>query len=155
VTQPVARVGGRVLLLDSADRLLLIHERLEDGSTHWLTPGGGVEGDESPRAAAVREAVEEVGIEVDLPGDAEAVLVTQRLWGWDGITYDQTDHFFVARVASGLTAQPRGLTDVEQQTVLGHHWWTRDELEQTHEVLVPDGLASIVEHILRPAIGDR
>ena len=155
MTEPVARTGGRVLMLDPDDRLLLIHERLEHGGTHWLTPGGGVEGDESPRVAAAREAIEEVGVAVDLPPDSEPVLVTQRLWGWNGITYDQTDHFYVARVPSGVAIQPRGLTEVEQQTVLGHRWWTVDELAQTTEVVVPGDLAIVLERILRPGAGER
>ncbi len=62
---PVARLGGRVLLVDRSERVLLIHERLEDGTTHWLTPGGGVEAGEQPREAAAREAYEETGIRVD------------------------------------------------------------------------------------------
>ena len=53
---PVARVGGRVLVVDASQRVLLIHERIEDGTTHWLTPGGGVEAGEQPAEAARREA---------------------------------------------------------------------------------------------------
>ena len=39
VTEPVLRVGGRVLLVDPDGRVLLIHERIEVGE-HWLTPAG-------------------------------------------------------------------------------------------------------------------
>ena len=144
---PVARVGGRVLLIDPDDRVLLIHERLEDQSTHWLTPGGGVEGDESPRVAAEREAVEEVGIRVDL-GDAEPVLVTQRLWSWAGIVYDQVDYFYLARVASQPALAPGGLTDVEEATLLGHRWWTAEELQSTAEVLLPSDLGDVLATLL-------
>ena len=104
----VARVGGRVLLVDASQRLLLIHERLEHGGTHWLTPGGGVEDGEHPRDAARRETIEETGIEVDLPADAEAVLTTRRDWSWAGVDYDQVDHFFLARVAGRARRCTRG-----------------------------------------------
>lgn len=146
---PVDRVGGRVLLIDPDARVLLIHERIEDGSTHWLTPGGGVEAGEHPRAAAVREAYEETGLVLELAPDVEAVHVTRRLWSWGGTTYDQIDHFFVASVPAGAQIRPRGLTEVEQATVLGHRWWSVDELRGTDEVLLPADLADVLATLLR------
>jgi 8-oxo-dGTP pyrophosphatase MutT (NUDIX family) len=144
----VARLGGRVLMVNASDRLLLINERLEDGSTHWLTPGGGVEDGEHPRDAARREAIEETGIEVDLAPDAEPVLTTRRDWSWAGIEYDQVDHFFLARVPDGLAAAPRGLTAVEQETWLGMRWWSAAELQATSDVLVPAQLGEILARLL-------
>lgn len=80
-------------MIDPDERVLLIHERIEDGQTHWLTPGGGIEAGESPREAAVREAAEETGVGVSLVPDAPVALVTRRLWSWAGVTYDQVDFF--------------------------------------------------------------
>jgi|KBSSwiStaDraftv2_1062776.scaffolds.fasta_scaffold09704_9 8-oxo-dGTP pyrophosphatase MutT (NUDIX family) len=145
MTTPTPRVGARLLLIDADDRVLLIHERYDDaGSTHWLTPGGGVEGDESLPVAAAREAYEETGIAVQLPVDAPSVLVTQRLWSWRHLHFDQTDHFFLARVPSGLDVVPQGLTEVESQTLLGHRWWALDELRATDEVILPGELADVL-----------
>ena len=137
-----------MLLVDPEHRVLLIHERLEDGGTHWLTPGGGVEDGEHPREAARRETVEETGLEVDLPADAEAVLTTRRNWSWNGTEFDQVDHFFLARVADGLEVQPQSLTEVEQQTWLGFRWWTVAELRETDELLVPPDLGDVMAALL-------
>lgn len=148
--EPTLRVGARLLLLDADGRVLLIHERFDDdGHTHWLTPGGGVEGEEDLRVAAVREAYEETGIEVELAVDAEAVLVTRRLWNWRELYFDQTDHFFVAHVPSGLPVVPQALTAVEQQTLLGHRWWTVAELQATDEVILPAGLGDLLAGLSR------
>lgn len=144
----IARVGGRVLLVDDSRRLLLIHERLEHGGTHWLTPGGGVERGEHPREAARRETLEETGIELDLPADAEAVLVTRRNWSWAGVDYDQVDHFFLARVPDGTPFAPRALTDVERTTLLGSRWWTVAELRDTEELLVPPNVGDVLATVL-------
>lgn len=144
----VPRVGGRVLLVDDSDRLLLIHERLELGGSHWITPGGGVEADEHPREAARRETLEETGIELDLAADAEAVHVTRRNWSWAGVEYDQVDHFFLARVPDGVPFAPRGLTDVEKTTLLGSRWWAVAELRSTDELLVPTDLGDVLAALL-------
>jgi ADP-ribose pyrophosphatase YjhB (NUDIX family) len=138
------------LIVDDSGRLLLIHERLEGGGTHWLTPGGGVENGEHPRDAARREAFEETSVAVDLPDDAEPVLITRRDWSWAGVDYDQVDHFFLVQVPDGTPTAPRTLTDVERQTWLALRWWTEPELRETDEVLVPADLGTVLARVLRP-----
>ena len=145
---PVDRTGGRVLLVSPAGRVLLIHERIEDGTTHWLTPGGGVEGAESPRVAAEREAIEEIGLTITLPVDAEPVLVTQRLWSWAGVTYDQVDHFYALRVPAEFEPTPAALTEVEQTTLLGYRWWGVDDLRRSDEVFLPPNLVEVLTRLL-------
>jgi 8-oxo-dGTP diphosphatase len=53
--------AGIVLIKDN--KLALI-ERYRAGSHYYSFPGGGVDEDESPEQAAIREAMEELGIEV-------------------------------------------------------------------------------------------
>lgn len=58
---PRKRMGAGVLLTHPDGRVLLVEPTYKD---HWEVPGGAVEADESPRAAAVRELAEELGIAV-------------------------------------------------------------------------------------------
>lgn len=58
------RIRAGVILLDN-DRVCLI-KRVRGSFTYYLFPGGGVEDGESPEEAAVREAYEELGLEVEL-----------------------------------------------------------------------------------------
>ncbi|MFK3980812.1 NUDIX hydrolase [Micromonospora sp. NPDC050397] len=53
------------IVLDGRDRVLLVHHRK---SGLWLYPGGHVDPNEDPAEAAVREAREETGVEVELVG---------------------------------------------------------------------------------------
>lgn len=151
---PVPRVGGRILLIDPRDRVLLIHERIEHGRTHWLTPGGGVEGGEDPGRAAVREVYEETGLRVSLPPTARPVLVARRTWSWAGVTYDQTDHYFAARVPADPAVRPRGLTAMETETLLGHRWWSAAALRASGAMLVPHDLADLLERAVGTLAGN-
>jgi 8-oxo-dGTP diphosphatase len=50
---------GAVCFLDQSGALLIVRKR---STTVFMLPGGKLEPDESPQAAAIREAVEELGI---------------------------------------------------------------------------------------------
>jgi ADP-ribose pyrophosphatase YjhB (NUDIX family) len=145
MTTPVRRFGARVILLDPEQRVLLIHEATEPDRPYWLTPGGGIEPGETPQQAAAREVLEETGIEVVIPPDAPAVFTERRLWAYNGVSYDQSNVFFAARVPAGLTLEPAHLTAMEQATLLGLRWWTLDDLSRSDEVFYPAGIAELVE----------
>lgn len=57
---PRKRMAAGVLFRDAADRVLLVETSYK---RHWEVPGGVVEADESPWAAASREMAEELGWE--------------------------------------------------------------------------------------------
>lgn len=54
-------LAGNLIVEDG--KILLLYREDEQ---HWEVPGGKVEDDESPTEAAVREADEEIGVEVEL-----------------------------------------------------------------------------------------
>ncbi len=54
-------LAGNVIIEDG--KILLLYRGDEE---HWEVPGGKVEKDESPTETAVREAREEIGVEVEL-----------------------------------------------------------------------------------------
>ncbi|MGW1015615.1 NUDIX hydrolase [Streptomyces niveus] len=45
-------------------KVLMIRRRQREGKLLWAFPGGGIEGEETPEQAAVREVAEEVDLEV-------------------------------------------------------------------------------------------
>ena len=50
------------------NRQILMVYQLHRGETFWTFPGGGIESGESPEQAAVREAREETGLEIEVSG---------------------------------------------------------------------------------------
>lgn len=62
-TLPRRRLGAGVLITDDAGRVLLLETTYKD---NWEIPGGVCEAGESPRDAAKREVLEEIGIDIEL-----------------------------------------------------------------------------------------
>ncbi len=58
---PKKRMGSGVLLFNDKNELLIVKPTYREG---WIIPGGTVEKNESPRAACIREAKEEVGLDI-------------------------------------------------------------------------------------------
>jgi 8-oxo-dGTP pyrophosphatase MutT (NUDIX family) len=151
VAEPVgtARTAGRVFLIDEACRVLFAHERIDVGSgqTHWITPGGGLEGDETPAQGAMREVLEETGLRVDLPLWADAVYIERDLYRLAGTWWDQTNHYFLARVAC-QEIEPTHQTELERQIMLGFRWWSLDELASTAERVKPPCAVEVIQRAL-------
>ena len=52
------------VFIERDDRVLLIQRKIDPGRGKWALPAGFVDHDESPEAAAVRETLEETGLNV-------------------------------------------------------------------------------------------
>jgi 8-oxo-dGTP diphosphatase len=124
-----AAVGKELLLLpsvtvlcrDDQDRVLLVRQ-VDSGQ--WSTIGGLVEPDEAPRAAAVREAREEAGVDVELLGILDVVGGRSfRVHYPNGDTTAYVSTVFDARVVGGTPA-----ADGEETSEVG--WFTRAALDE-------------------------
>lgn len=72
------RVGAYCVLVEN-DAVLLVHLRTEQFEKgEWTLPGGGVDPLEKPEQAALREAREETGLEVELTGLLAVDSFTER-----------------------------------------------------------------------------
>ena len=143
----IHRYAARVVVLDPAERVLLLNwANRKKGTNWWATPGGGMEEGEKARVAAIRELAEEAGIEV---ADMEGPLWRSSHFFRSGADLVlQHEVFFMARVVADAVSM-EGLDQFEAATSLGHRWWPLDELEASGEAIYPKGLADLVRDVLR------
>jgi 8-oxo-dGTP pyrophosphatase MutT (NUDIX family) len=144
------RRTSRVLLIDGADRVLLL-KHLNDpddpATTHiWFTPGGGVEKGESLAQAAARELGEEIGLSVT-PGDLGPQIGVASGYadlGWTkGLFQDNFYHYRVEAHEVDLS----GLQKHELRHHAGYRWWSPAEIAASTETIYPYALAGLTAEL--------
>jgi 8-oxo-dGTP pyrophosphatase MutT (NUDIX family) len=140
-----SRPAVRVVCLDAAQRVLLLHWRdPADGSTLWEPPGGGIDPGETPLQAARRELGEETGLDPAAIVAGRRVDV-QRDVRWNGARFVGPEPFFLARFDAEQPALTRaGLLPDEQQNLDGHRWCAPADLAALPDRLEPPELAAVI-----------
>lgn len=131
----------------NGDAVLL---RMHDKYGKWLAPGGHIELDEDPTQAAVREVKEEVGLDVELAGEAapamdetDQELLAPRFLNRHRIngTHEHISFVYFAR------SHTREITQGETEVSDDIKWFTRDELDDPHY-----GLTERIRHYAKAAL---
>jgi 8-oxo-dGTP pyrophosphatase MutT (NUDIX family) len=140
------RPVARVLLFDELDRLLLLFDPDPARGGYWYPPGGRIEPGETPEAAARRELIEEIGLEVQALGPV--VLRRRASFTYRGHRLDQDEWHLLGRVERPVVGPGRA-GDSEAAAVAAHRWWTAAELLASTETFYPEGLAGLVDGLVR------
>jgi 8-oxo-dGTP pyrophosphatase MutT (NUDIX family) len=148
VTDPAAglriRTAVRALLLDPADRVLLVRFVFPSGETRWALPGGGVEPGETFQEALCRELVEELGLHDIEPGPL--VWTRTHIIPMIGGEFDgQRDHVHLVRTAEFEPQPTLTWEQLNAELVFELRWWTVDEIRAAGDIqFVP---ATLAEHL--------
>ncbi|ROQ40897.1 ADP-ribose pyrophosphatase YjhB (NUDIX family) [Frondihabitans sp. PhB188] len=144
----ILRLTSRLIVLDEADRVLLMDTRSPDtsGVSRWITPGGGVDPGESHRDAAIRELHEETGQVISDPG--EVVFTSDFEVEWDAADHTHGHaEFYVVRLPH-FEVVSDDWTDDEKVDIVESRWWSIDELTTTTEPFEPLNLPGIIRRAL-------
>ncbi len=133
-----------VYLIDNERTLLLYHKK----HRKWLPPGGHLEPNEVPHLAAIREAREETGLEIELIEEenvwVEKISIPRPyLCLLEPLEdHEHIDLIYVGRPIGGT------LNPCVQETE-GAHWYTREEvgrLERGRDIF--EDTYQIISHLL-------
>lgn len=136
------RYAARALILDDDDRVLLLKASIS-GRAMWVTPGGGVERDECYASALQREVAEEVGVSLRVG----PIVWVRRFSGAEagniGPGGEFTEVFFSGRTLDNQISPLR-----PDDYVIGHKWWSLDELTASRELFAPRALPTLLPSLL-------
>lgn len=128
------RASSRGLVFDEDGRVLLARHRINDSTTVWVGPGGGVEGEESLVEALARELFEETGLVLMDATAATLVWIQENKFpemephGYSGVT----GHFYVVPL-NAFTRESGSLLGAadhpREDGVLDMRWWSLDEVD--------------------------
>lgn len=100
-----SRVVSACVIRDSAGKYLLVQEAQPKVYGLWNLPAGHVDKGESIESAAIREAKEETGLEVELKN---------KVGIWHDKVEESIRHAFTAKITGGkVKAQPGEVLDVQ------------------------------------------
>jgi 8-oxo-dGTP pyrophosphatase MutT (NUDIX family)/chorismate mutase len=149
VVAPLVRRAGRVVLVDTRGRTLLFEgfDPARPQESYWFTPGGALEPGEDAHRAAVRELAEETGLRLPPERLVGPVWRAREVFSYDGapVVADET-YFLVGTESEHIDTS--GITDLERLCVVGHRWWSVEELRTSSAVVYPRRLAELLEPLL-------
>ncbi len=145
-----SRPAARVLLVDPADRLLLLKHVLlhpeRDTEAVWVPVGGGLEEDESFEAAALRELQGRVALRDVALGPC--VWHRHNQFAFFGEDYRVEERYFLCRVESFDVADLLEPDEQEGPVKLNWRWWAADEIEASSESFAPRDLGRLLRPLL-------
>jgi 8-oxo-dGTP pyrophosphatase MutT (NUDIX family) len=143
----VVREAARALVLDPADRVLLVRFVNPDTGEHfWTTPGGGIDAGESVPAAIRRELREETGLED--PEIGPVIWTRREMFPWAGKTLDQREQVVLVRTPAFEPRPSLGAERLAAEDVHEVRWWTLAEVERSDAVFYPTRLARFLRQLL-------
>lgn len=152
VETAAVRRAVRVVVLDSAERLLLLHTIDPDEPREpawWELPGGGTEPGEDVPTTAARELAEETGLRID-PSRIEPPRWFRRsTWRFMRRRVNVAEVVVLVRLPHLAPAiDGAGRTAVEKRCYIGARWWSVSDVTAGGHRFYPGRLPALLPRLL-------
>jgi 8-oxo-dGTP pyrophosphatase MutT (NUDIX family) len=148
----VERTAVRLVVLDAAERVLLLHVQdltNPQFGTAWELPGGGIEAGETFSDAALRELREETGIEVPAESIAAPTWHRRIEYIYRGTCWHQRELVAFVRLSdSSPHVDASRRVGTEKEDVLGARWWSMQQLMTSSERFYPRSLPAMLPRFI-------
>ncbi|MDQ6875295.1 MAG: NUDIX domain-containing protein [Actinomycetota bacterium] len=149
----VERSAVRLVVQDSADRVLLFHTRdptYPELGTWWELPGGGIDAGETHVETAVRELREETGIDIDPDCVGPPTWRRDATFRFRGERRLQHEIVLSVRLGKpGPAVDGSRRVDFEDEDYFGFRWWAVADLVASGERFYPGRLPELLPAFLR------
>jgi 8-oxo-dGTP pyrophosphatase MutT (NUDIX family) len=148
----VERTAARLVVIDAADRILLLHVQdlsNPQAGTAWELPGGGMEADETFVDAATRELREETGLEIR-PECIEAPRWRRQIeYVYRGECRHQRELVALVRIGESSPSTYDSMrVGAEKEDVIEARWWSIEQIRSSSERLYPRSLPTLLPRFL-------
>ncbi|XOB46467.1 MAG: NUDIX domain-containing protein [Candidatus Nealsonbacteria bacterium] len=126
------RTNQRVAILLRRDKKILLLHREKHGKKYYILPGGGVESNETPENAVIREAKEELGV---------GVQIVKKFAQFKNI--DNIEYYFECKIISGKLC----IVGDQNHFIKDNHEWVQNN-KILGKRIFPDKLRLILEKYL-------
>lgn len=137
-TDPEVRIGARGIIFNDKGKIAVFFKQHKN--EHKL-PGGGVDENEEPEAAFLRECLEEIGYNVEITKKLGTIMEDKTKEN-----FQQISHVFVAKT---ISQTDRKLTEQESDEGATFNWLTIDEALEKMNYSLNNLVASKYDDVYR------
>lgn len=149
------RKSSRAIVLNKQNQIFLFRYTFDffaEKESIWITPGGGLEEDESFEKALKRELFEELGIELSGNDSTPQIYYRTPLYELsNGEKVQSEERFYLVRIDEAEFSYA-GWTESENKRMTAGKWWSVEEIRQSEEKFFSDDILEILERLSRGEI---
>lgn len=123
------RYCSRAFIINKENKILLQRfefPQINGNKTLWVTPGGGIEENETYEEALERELYEELNIKIQI--NEAPVLTLDVLIDGKKEIFTSHEVYYLICIEGKIEVSFDSMTDNEKDTFKGLKWWDREEL---------------------------